>query len=89
MAVSTHTVVVGGLPVHVFSNGALEDVSGSVAVLFFLHGRMGSAAQVTPVVEGLFRKLGEIETAAQGAKKQLVVATIVSPVLVYLCPAGC
>lgn len=78
MAPSKHTVVVGGLPVHVYSNGALQDLSGNVAVLFFLHGRGGSSGEIEPTVHDLFDALEERRAAgSEQASKQLVVATYV------------
>lgn len=76
-SVSKQTVVVGGLPVHIYTNGALETLSGNVAVLFFLHGREGSSAQIEPVVHGVFKTLAGVSAGAQGAK-ELVIAAYVS-----------
>lgn len=77
--VSEHTVTVGGLPVHVFSSaadGPLDTFTGDVALLFFLHGRQGSAAQVVHTVHDLFTELSGLT----GKKKEikLLVATYVS-----------
>ena len=76
MTVSQLTVPVAGLPVHVFTNGNLGSVTGKVALLFFLHGRTGSATGVTPAVEAILKRVSEKRVYGQQAIK-LVIATIV------------
>ena len=78
--ISEYTIVVGGLPVHVFSSaadGPLDSLTGKVALLFFLHGRQGSAAQVARVVQDFFDKLSGLNTG-KGKDIKLLVATYVS-----------
>ena len=77
---SKQTFIVAGLPVHVFSKDPLKDVSGDVAVLFFLHGRMGSADGVEPVVHLLFEEIHKkvTDTESREVAKELIVVTYVS-----------
>ncbi|GJE97372.1 alpha/beta hydrolase [Phanerochaete sordida] len=55
--VSRRTVVVAGLPVHVFSRIGLGDITGQVAVLFFLHGRQGAARELDGRAESIISQV--------------------------------
>ena len=84
--ISERTIVVGGLPVHIFSSAAdspLDAITGQVALLFFLHGRQGSAAQVARVVQEFFDKLSRLNTGKRKDIK-LLVATYVSTLVLYV-----
>lgn len=59
MTVSKQTVGIAGLPVHVYSNRVLGEITGKVAVLFFLHGRTRSASKIGRFVEEILRHLSE------------------------------
>ena len=72
------TLVVAGLTVNVSSYAPLSERGQPLAVLFLLHGRLGSAESVSPVVEDVLRY-------AQGqgvASRELVIVTFVSAILV-------
>ena len=71
------TVVVAGLPVHVFTRTPLEETSGDVAVLFFLHGRTGKATDMDSIVYGVFKRIAGAQSAGSAKSKELVVVTIV------------
>ena len=71
-------VVIAGLPVNVFTKSTpISDLTGDVAVLFFLHGREGAASDLVRHVNDLFRVLRENWAHLKG-EKELVVATFVS-----------
>ena len=74
------TIIVAGLPVHVFSRDSLSTLSGDVALLFFLHGRTGSSEQVEPVVNALFKVINGTLAgdSARPLLKELIVVTFVS-----------
>ena len=70
---SRRTVLLAGLPVHVFSEKDLGDISGKVAVLFLLHGRQGSAREIGKRAESIVHHV-----AAKGPSAvTLLVVTIV------------
>jgi len=71
---SKKTLVVAGLTANVYSNAPLTERGRPLAVLFLLHGRLGSADAIQRVVEGVLRY-----AQAQGAaKRELIVVTFVS-----------
>ena len=89
MAESTvpqQTLVVAGLPVHIFTRVPLDTVSGKVAVFFFLHGRLSKSANLEPIVQGLFRRLatGHGYGSTQGGKELVVVTFVSRPIHVAL-----
>lgn len=55
--VSRRTVVVAGLPVHVFSTASLSDITGKVAVLFFIHGRKETAREYDDRAESIVKQV--------------------------------
>lgn len=72
--VSRRTIVLAGLPVHVFSKTDLGEISGNVAVLFLQHGRTGSARGIDNVAETIVKQVAE-----KGQSKiTLLVVTFVS-----------
>ncbi len=83
MAISRRTVVIAGLPVHVYSEGGLEAISGPVSVLFLLHGRMGSAHQIDSVAEEAMKVVSENRQSKEAAIA-LIVVTFVSLSYIFL-----
>ena len=75
--VSRRTVAVAGLPVHVFSQTAYADISGKVVVLFFLHGRGGSAHKIEEKAESIVKYVAE----KGHSEINLLVVTFVSIVI--------
>lgn len=75
MTVSKQTVGIAGLPVHVYSNRILGEITGKVAVLFFLHGRTRSAFKIERFVQEILRHLSE---KAGTMEVELLVVTFVS-----------
>ncbi|THH02614.1 hypothetical protein EW026_g333 [Hermanssonia centrifuga] len=73
MAISRRTVVIAGLPVHVYSEGGLEAISGPVSVLFLLHGRMGSAHQIDSVAEEAMKVVSEKRQSKEASIGLIVV----------------
>lgn len=69
---------------HVFSNKGLGDISGKVAILFFLHGRQGSASELNKKAESVVRLVGE----KGRAPVELLVVTLVRITLLCLRDAG-
>lgn len=55
--VSRRTVVVAGLPVHVFSKVGLGEITGKVAILFLLHGRTENARVYDDRAESIVRQV--------------------------------
>ena len=71
--VSRRTVVVAGLPVHVFSRIGLGDITGEVAVLFFLHGRQGAARELDGRAESI---ISQVASKGQSNTELLVVTLV-------------
>ncbi|KAI0683781.1 Alpha/Beta hydrolase protein [Cytidiella melzeri] len=57
MSVSKKSLVVAGLPVTVYSGRAWSERSGPVAVMFFLHGRNGSAKSIGWIAEDTLKQV--------------------------------
>ncbi|KAI0769162.1 Alpha/Beta hydrolase protein [Irpex lacteus] len=57
MSVAKHCLVVAGLPVTVYSERASAEKKGPVAILFFLHGRNGSAKSIEWVAEDTIKHI--------------------------------
>ena len=55
--VSRRTVVVAGQPVHIFSRVNLSEITGQVAVFFFLHGRKEAARDYDDRAESIVRQV--------------------------------
>ncbi|EKM53986.1 uncharacterized protein PHACADRAFT_257525 [Phanerochaete carnosa HHB-10118-sp] len=55
--VSRRTVVVAGLPVHVFSGTSLSEITGKVAILFFIHGREETAREYDGRAESIVKQV--------------------------------
>ncbi|THV02766.1 alpha/beta-hydrolase [Dendrothele bispora CBS 962.96] len=53
------TLNVGGLPVHVYITKSDEDQTKPIFILFFLHGRNGSAARLEEYIENIFKIVNE------------------------------
>ena len=75
--VSRRTLVVAGLPIHVFSQADLGSISGKAAVLFLQHGRTGSARGIDGVAETIVKHVAE----KGPAKTTLLVITFVRTAL--------
>ncbi len=77
MAVSKQSFVIAGLPVHVYSERHWTESTGPVAVLFFLHGRTGTAKGIEWIVEDTLKRVGE-RRKEDNHSLDLVVVTFVS-----------
>jgi len=70
MVVSRRTVLVAGLPVHVFSRIGLGEITGKVAVLFFVHGRKEAASEYDDRAESIVK---QVESKGKSSIDLLVV----------------
>ena len=78
VALTKKTLVVAGLPVHVYAEQhAGAPPTGPVAVLFFLHGRTGSAKAIEWVAEDALRQVAQKRRGSERAT-ELIVVTFVS-----------
>lgn len=74
------SLVVAGLPLDVYSCANATKSETPVAVLFLLHGRMGSAKKMEEYVHGIFKEVQE-HRGARGAfaeAEDLHIVTLVS-----------
>ena len=87
-AVSSRTTyVIAGIPVHVYAERHLTRQGGPpVAVMFFLHGRTGTAKGIEWVVEDTLRQVAQKRREC-GLGMELVVVTFVRSFL-FAC-VGC
>ena len=77
MSVAKKSLVVAGLPVTVYSERASTEKTGPVAVLFFLHGRTGSAKSIEWVAQDAIKHIEQKKKHGKEAL-DLVVVTFVS-----------
>lgn len=77
MTVSKNTLVIAGLPVHVYTERHLSAHTEPVAVMFFLHGRTGSAKSIEWIAEDAIRQAGMKRKCGKAAM-ELIVVTFVS-----------
>ena len=82
MTLSKTTMVIAGLPVHVYSERHLTEHHGPVAVLFFLHGRTGSAKSIEWIVEDTLKQVGQKRRCHGKTALDLVVVTFVSRAMI-------
>lgn len=87
MSVSKKTIVIAGLPVHIHSDRAWTDHTGPVAVLFFLHGRNGTAKGIQWIAEDALKRVAEQKKKDKSAI-DLIVVTFVSR-MTPLCNVSC
>lgn len=73
---SKATLVVAGLPVTVYSEQPYLDVSGPVAILFFLHGRNGSAKAIEWIAQDTIKQVAEKRKGDADATDLLVVTFV-------------
>ena len=59
MSVSKKTIVIAGLPVHIYSARQWTERTGPAAVLFFLHGRTGTAKGIEWIAEDTLKHVEE------------------------------
>lgn len=74
---SKQTFIIAGLPVHVYSGKTITERSGPVAILFFLHGRTGTAKSIEWAAEDAIKAV-EVKRKKDKSALDLVVVTIVS-----------
>ncbi|KAF9000747.1 hypothetical protein BDQ17DRAFT_666041 [Cyathus striatus] len=72
MTVQKETHVIGGVPVHVYSSGSYSDSSKPLAVLFFLHGRNGSAEKIDPIA----RQIISLVYGRDDIQRDLLIVTL-------------
>ncbi len=77
MSVAKHSLVVAGLPVTVYSERASAEKKGPVAILFFLHGRNGSAKSIEWVAEDTIKHI-EHKRKHDKAALDMIIVTFVS-----------
>ncbi len=75
--VAKQNVVVAGLPVNIFTERRWTERSGPVAILFFLHGRNGTAKSIQWVAEATLKHVAELRKKDKSAT-ELVIVTFVS-----------
>ncbi|KAJ3553520.1 hypothetical protein NM688_g3567 [Phlebia brevispora] len=73
MSVSKQDFVIAGLPVHVFSERQWTERSGPVAILFFMHGRTGTAKGIQWVAEDALKRVAEHRKKNKSATDLIVV----------------
>ncbi|KIP06436.1 hypothetical protein PHLGIDRAFT_106996 [Phlebiopsis gigantea 11061_1 CR5-6] len=74
LKLSKKTLVVAGLPVHIYAerhHGAAP--TGPVAVLFFLHGRTGSAKAIEWIVEDALKQVAQKRQGSERATELIIV----------------
>ena len=76
MSIAKKALVVAGLPVTVYSEKPLTARSGPVAVMFFLHGRTGSAKAIEWIAEDTVKEIAKRQTENVGALDLLVVTFV-------------
>jgi hypothetical protein len=77
MTLSKKTFVIAGLPVHVYSARHLTEHNGPVAVMFFLHGRTGTAKGIEWIVEDTLKHVAQ-KRRRDNSAMDLVVVTFVN-----------
>lgn len=86
MALSKQTFVIAGLPVHVYSERHLTEHHGPVAVLFFLHGRTGTAKGIEWIVEDALKQVARKRKDTKHAVELMVVTFVrIVVAVVYIC----
>ena len=78
MSVNKKTFVIAGLPVSVYSDRSRTDKSGPVAVMFFLHGRTGTAKSIEWIAEDTVKQVAQKRKKHDGNALDLFVVTFVS-----------
>ena len=78
MTLSKQTIVIAGLPVHVYSERHLTEHNGPVAVMFFLHGRNGDAKGIEWIVEDTMKQVAQKRRCHNKDALELVMVTFVS-----------
>ncbi|KAI0339582.1 alpha/beta-hydrolase [Trametopsis cervina] len=73
MSVSKKSMVIAGLPITVYSERSWSGKSGPVAVLFFLHGRTGSAKSIEWVAEDTVKEVSQKRKHEKGAMDLIIV----------------
>ncbi|KAF9818795.1 hypothetical protein IEO21_02575 [Rhodonia placenta] len=76
MPVSKQTLNIGGIAVHVYSTPSATDASAPVSVLFFLHGRTGSAQDSEWVAESTLEWIDEQRKASGKSAEDLLIVTL-------------
>jgi hypothetical protein len=77
MTLSKKTFVIAGLPVHVYSERHLTEHNGPVVVMFFLHGRTGTAKGIEWIVEDTLKHVAQ-KRRRDNSAMDLVVVTFVN-----------
>ena len=81
MTVAKKSIVIAGLPVHIYSERHLTEHKGPVAVMFFLHGRTGTAKSIEWIVEDMLKQVGQKRRCHDKGALDLIVVTFVSVAL--------
>jgi hypothetical protein len=86
ISVAKQTFVVGGIEVHVYSDRSPDTPqSCPLAVLFLLHGRTSSAAELENITNILVQQTHDRRIRSEGGKQlDLIVATFASFPLISL-----
>lgn len=77
MSVAKQTFVIAGLPVNIFTERSWTERSGDVAILFFLHGRNGTAKSIQWVTEATLKHVAA-ERKKDKSATELIIVTFVS-----------
>ncbi|GJE97406.1 alpha/beta hydrolase [Phanerochaete sordida] len=75
MTVAKKSIVIAGLPVHIYSERHLTEHKGPVAVMFFLHGRTGTAKGIEWIVEDMLKQVGQKRRCNDKSALDLIVVT--------------
>jgi hypothetical protein len=86
MTVAKQTLAIGGIQVHVYSDPSPDiPTSCPLAVLFLLHGRLGSAAQIEVGANILVQQTHNRRIKSEGGKQlDLIVVTFASPSIAFI-----
>ena len=76
--VEKRTLVVGGIPVDVFSQPGATPQGVPVVAMFLLHGRNGSAKKMVEYVAGIFDEVAGRRRSGRTQARDLYILTIVS-----------
>ena len=76
MSVSKKQFVIAGLPVNIFSERQWTEKSGPVAVMFFLHGRTGTAKGIQWIAEDVVKQVAEHKKGDKNALDLIVVTFV-------------
>lgn len=88
MTVTKKKLVVAGLPVTVYSSKSGAEKTDPVAVMFFLHGRTGTAKSIAWVAEDALKQVESKKRKHEKSSLDLIIVTFVSLLFYFRCKRG-